>query len=53
MMAGPETTFDMIHEHVAAIAGQVRRDAAERDHPLCADLLLWQDGRVREYRRKD
>jgi uncharacterized protein YtpQ (UPF0354 family) len=39
--------------HVAAIAGQVRRDAAERDHPLCAGLLLWQDGRVREYRRKD
>jgi len=38
---------------VAAIAGQVRRDAAERDHPLCADLLLWQDGRIREYRSKD
>lgn len=39
--------------HVAAIAGQVRRDAAKRDHPLSADLLLWQNGRVREYRRKD
>ena len=39
--------------HVAAIAGQVRRDAARRDHPLCADLLLWQNGRIREYRRKD
>ncbi len=39
--------------HVAAIARQVRRDAAERDHPLCADLLLWKDGRVREYRRED
>jgi hypothetical protein len=38
--------------HVAAIAGQVRRDAAERDHPLCADLLLWKDGQVREYRLK-
>jgi uncharacterized protein YtpQ (UPF0354 family) len=38
--------------HVAAIAGQVRRDAAERDHPLCADLLLWKDGRIREYRLK-
>ena len=38
--------------HVAAIAGQVRRDAAERDHPLSADLLLWKDGRIREYRRK-
>ena len=36
--------------HVAAIAGQVRRDAAKRDHPLCADLLLWQNGRIREYR---
>jgi len=39
--------------HVAAIAGQVRRDAAQRDHPLCADLLLWKDGRIREYRLKD
>jgi len=39
--------------HVAAIAGQVRRDAAKRDHPLCTDLLLWQNGRIREYRLKD
>lgn len=39
--------------HVAAIARQVRRDAAERDHPLSADLLLWKDGRIREYHRKD
>jgi uncharacterized protein YtpQ (UPF0354 family) len=39
--------------HVAAIARQVRRDAAQRDHPLCADLLLWKDGRIREYRLKD
>jgi len=38
---------------VAAIARQVRRDAAKRDHPLCADLLLWKDGRIREYRLKD
>ena len=38
--------------HVAAIAGQVRRDATKRDHPLCADLLLWQDGQIREYRLK-
>ncbi|MEA3339279.1 MAG: DUF1444 family protein [Chloroflexota bacterium] len=38
--------------HVAAIAGQVRRDVGERDHPLCADLLLWQDGRIREYNLK-
>lgn len=36
--------------HVAAIAGQMRRDATERDHPLCADLLVWQDGKIREYR---
>jgi uncharacterized protein YtpQ (UPF0354 family) len=36
--------------HVAAIAGQMRRDVKERDHPLCADLLVWQGGRVREYR---
>ena len=39
--------------HVAAIARQVRRDAAQRDHPLCPDLLLWQKGRIREYRLKD
>ncbi len=39
--------------HVAAITRQVRRDAAKRDHPLCADLLLWKNGRIREYRRKD
>jgi uncharacterized protein YtpQ (UPF0354 family) len=38
--------------HVAAIAKQVRRDAAQRDHPLYADLLVWQDGRIREYRPK-
>lgn len=38
--------------HVAAIAGQVHRDAAERDHPLCPDLLLWQDGAIHEYRPK-
>ena len=44
---------DRDRAHVAAIAGQVRRDAAKRDHPLCADLLLWQNGRIREYRRKD
>ncbi len=37
---------------VAALAAQVRRDAAERDHPLCADLLVWQDGRIREHRPK-
>jgi len=36
--------------HVAAIAGQVRHDAARRDHPLCASLLVWQDGQIREYR---
>jgi uncharacterized protein YtpQ (UPF0354 family) len=39
--------------HVATIARQVRRDAAQRDHPLCADLLLWQNGRIREYYLKD
>lgn len=38
--------------HVAAIAGQVRRDAAQHDHPLCADLLVWRDGQIREYRLK-
>lgn len=39
--------------HVAAIAGQVQQDAAARDHPLCADLLVWRDGKVREYRSAD
>jgi len=38
--------------HVAAIARQVRRDAARRDRPLCPDLLVWRDGQVREYRPK-
>lgn len=36
--------------HVAAIARQVRLDAAQRAHPLCAELLVWQEGQVREYR---
>jgi hypothetical protein len=36
--------------HVAAIARQVRRDAAQREHPLCPDLLVWRDGQAREYR---
>lgn len=35
-----------------AIARQMRRDARQRDHPLCADLLAWQDGQIREYRPK-
>ena len=35
--------------HVTAIAGQVRHDAAQRDHPLCADLLVWRNGRIGEY----
>lgn len=39
--------------HVAAMARQVRGDAAQRDHALCADLLLWQNGRIREYHLKD
>jgi hypothetical protein len=38
--------------HLAAIAGQVRRDAAKRDHPLCADLLVWQDGQIKEFHSK-
>jgi uncharacterized protein YtpQ (UPF0354 family) len=39
--------------HRGAIARQVRRDARRRDHPLCADLLVWQDGQVREYHPKN
>lgn len=35
-------------QHVAAIAKQVRHDAKHRDHPLTAELLVWQDGRIRE-----
>ncbi len=38
--------------HVAAIAKQVRQDAGERDHPLCAELLIWQNGRIKEYRTR-
>jgi len=44
---------DRNSKHVAALARQVRRDARRRDHPLCADLLVWQDGQVREYRPKN
>lgn len=40
-------------KHVAAITHQVRRDARRRDHPLCADVLLWQNGQVRAYRAKN
>jgi len=36
--------------HVAAVAKQVRRDAKRREHPLCASLLVWQDGQIKEYR---
>jgi len=39
-------------KQVAAIAKQVRTDAGKFDHPLCADLLIWRDGRIREYRPK-
>jgi uncharacterized protein YtpQ (UPF0354 family) len=38
--------------HVQTIARQVRRDAGRREHPLCADLLVWREGQVREYRPK-
>ncbi len=43
---------DLDPAHVNAIAKQVRRDAKQRDHPLCADLLVWQNGKIREYRPK-
>ncbi len=43
---------DRDQAHVTAIAKQVRRDARQRDHPLCAGLLIWQDGKIREYRPK-
>ncbi len=37
-------------KHVAAITRQVRRDVRHRDHPLYADLLVWQEGQVSLYR---
>jgi uncharacterized protein YtpQ (UPF0354 family) len=40
---------DRNREQVAAIAGQVRRDAAQRDHPLTASLLTCKEGRISEY----
>ncbi|MBL7163300.1 MAG: DUF1444 family protein [Anaerolineales bacterium] len=36
-------------EHVAAMSQQVHRDAKVRQHALCGELLLWENGRVREY----
>jgi len=36
-------------EHVSTMSQQVRRDAKKRQHPLCGELLLWENGRVREY----
>ncbi|HBY96212.1 MAG: DUF1444 family protein [Ardenticatenaceae bacterium] len=38
--------------HVRAITRQVHRDAARHSHPLSADLLVWRDGQVREYRAR-
>ena len=40
-------------KRVATLARQVRRDARRHDHPLCADLLVWQNGQVRAYRSKN
>lgn len=37
-------------EQVAAISKQVRRDAAQREGGLTAELLMWQKGRVAPYR---
>lgn len=37
-------------EQVAAMARQVRRDAKERDHMLCPDLLVWDGRKVKEFR---
>ncbi len=34
---------------VEGVAGQVRRDASQRQHPLLSRLLLWQDGKIKEY----
>jgi uncharacterized protein YtpQ (UPF0354 family) len=41
---------DRDRSRVKSIARQVRRDARKREHPLCADLLVWRDGQVKEYR---
>lgn len=38
--------------HMRAITRQVRRDARYKDHPLCANLLVWENGKVKEYRPK-
>jgi hypothetical protein len=37
---------------VAAMARQVRIDAKKQDHPLSAQLLVWQEGKIREFRRR-
>ena len=41
---------DRDHSQVAAMSRRVRRDAGRHKHPLCADLFIWRDGRVQEYR---
>ncbi len=42
--------FSERHPDVKALARQVRRDARQREYPLCPRLLIWEDGAVREYR---
>ncbi len=38
--------------HVATMAQQIRRDTKKREYPLSGNLLLWENGRVREYQPK-
>lgn len=35
-------------QHVATIAGQVRRDAKRKEYALTSKLLVWQGGRISE-----
>jgi hypothetical protein len=37
-------------EQVAAITQQIRRDAAQREGGLTAELLMWRNGRVVAHR---
>ena len=39
------------HPDRGSLTRQIRRDAKQREHPLSGHLLIWQNGKIREYRR--
>lgn len=43
--------FGERHPDRKALVRQIRCDARQRDHPLSRHLLVWENGKIREYRR--